>query len=302
VLGLAELVTLMRRIRPHVVHASSSKAGVLGRVAARLAGVPICIFTVHGWAFSAHDGLAANVYRLAERVVRPLTTATICVSESERAAGIAAGTCDAERTMVIHTGIDTVARPVARPADGAPVIVSVGRLRPPKDVTTLLRALALVRGDYTALVVGGGPGLREAEAERQRLGLGDVVRFAGERDDVPATLASSHVFVLSSRSEALPVSILEAMAAGLPVVATCVGGVPELVRDGETGFLAPASDANALAALIQRLVDSPELRARLGSAGRARVEEHFGLESFLEAHLDLYRGVLAARQLPRPVP
>ena len=181
------------------------------------------------------------------------------------------------------------------------MIVSVGRLRPPKDVTTLLRALALVRGDYTALVVGGGPGLAEAEAERRRLGLCDVVRLAGERDDVPATLASSHVFVLSSRSEALPVSILEAMAAGLPVVATRVGGVPELVRDGETGFLAPASDATALAAPIQRLVDSPELRARLGSGGRARVEEHFGLESFLNAHLDLYRRELAARGLPLPV-
>ncbi len=302
VLGLAELVTLMRRLEPHVVHASSSKAGVLGRIAARLAGVPVCIFTVHGWAFSAHDGLEAKLYWLAERAVRPLTTATICVSESERAAGIAAGTCDADRTVVIRTGIDAASRPLARPADGVPVIVSVGRLRRPKDVTTLLRALALVRGDYTALVVGGGPGLGEAEAERRRLGLSDVVQFAGERDDVPATLASSHVFVLSSRSEALPISILEAMAAGLPVVATRVGGVPELVRDGETGFLAPASDANALAALIQRLVDSPELRARLGSAGRARVEEHFGLESFLDAHLDLYRGALAARGLPRPAP
>lgn len=299
-LGLLELVRLMRRARPHIVHASSSKAGVLGRVAAWLAGVPIRVFTVHGWAFTASRGPEARLYRLAERAVRPLTTTTICVSESERAAGIDARTCDASRSVVIHTGIDGASRPRARPGDGDPVIVSVGRLRPPKDVTTLLRALELVHGTYRALVVGGGPELQAAKEERRRLGLGEVVCIAGERDDVPAILASSHVFVLSSRSEALPVSILEAMAAGLPVVASRVGGVPELVVDGETGLLVPAGNPRALAAALESLVDDPVLRARLGAAGRARVEEQFRLDSSLEAHLDLYRRALAARGLPRP--
>ncbi len=301
-LGLLELVRLMRRARPHIVHASSSKAGVLGRVAAWLAGVPIRVFTVHGWAFTASQGFEARLYRLAERAVRLLTTTTICVSESERAAGIEARTCDAARSVVIRTGIDGTSRPRARPADGVPVIVSVGRLQAPKDITTLLRALALVRGTYNALVVGDGPELRTVKEERRRLGLGEVVRLAGERDDVPAILASSHVFVLSSRSEALPVSILEAMAAGLPVVASQVGGVPELVVDGQTGLLVPAGDPPALAAALQRLVDDPVLRGRLGAAGRARVEEQFRLDSFLEAHLDLYRRALAARGLPRPSP
>jgi glycosyltransferase involved in cell wall biosynthesis len=302
VLGLLELVRLMRRARPHIVHASSSKAGVLGRVAAWLAGVPIRVFTVHGWAFTASQGVDAWLYRLAERAVRHLTTTTICVSESERAAGIEARTCDAARSVVIRTGIDARSRPRARPADGVPVIVSVGRLQPPKDVTTLLRALALVHGAYNALVVGGGSELHAAEEERRRLGLEEVVDLAGERDDVPAILASSHVFVLSSRSEALPVSILEAMAAGLPVVASRTGGVPELVVDGQTGVLVPAGDPSALAAALQRLVDDPALRAGLGAAGRARVEEQFRLESFLQAHVDLYRRALAARGLPRPAP
>ena len=271
----------MRRVRPHIVHASSSKAGVLGRVAAWLAGVPIRVFTVHGWAFGAYTGIDSRLYRLAERAVRPLTTVTICVSETERAAGLDARTCDAPRTVVIHTGIDVSARPLARPAMGMPVIVSVGRFQAPKDAMTLLRALALLRGPYRALLVGDGPDLPAAEEERRRLGLDDPVVFAGERNDIPAILASSHVFVLSSRSEALPVSILEAMAAGLPVVATRVGGVPEIVVDGETGLLVSAADPPALAAALQRLVDDPELRARLGFAGRQRAEERFRLDSFL---------------------
>lgn len=302
VLGLLELVRLMRCARPHIVHASSSKAGVLGRVAAGLAGVPIRFFTVHGWAHTAHDGVEGRLYRLAERAVRPLTTTTICVAESQRTAGVEARTCDPQRSVVIHTGIDAASRPQARPADGVPLIVSVGRLQPPKDVLTFLQALALVSGTYKARIVGGGPDLQAAEEERRRLDLTELVELVGERDDVAGILASSHIFALSSRSEALPISVLEAMAAGLPVVASRVGGVPELVLDGETGLIVPASDPRALAAALQCLVHDPALRARLGAAGRRRVEKLFRLDSFLEAHLDLYSRELAARGLPRPVP
>ena len=104
--GLLELVALLRRERPDILHANSSKAGVLGRLAAALSGVPIRIFTVHGWAFTAHSGIAAALYVRAERMMRPLTTVTICVAESERVAGLAARACDPERTIVIRSGID----------------------------------------------------------------------------------------------------------------------------------------------------------------------------------------------------
>ena len=301
-LGVVELTLLLRRLRPQIVHASSSKAGVLGRIAARLAGVPVRVFTVHGWASSAHAGIPSRLYGLAERAVRPLTTATICVSESERAAGIAASACDARRTLVIHTGIDATSRPRARPGEGVPAIVSVGRFQAPKDAISLVRALALLVGEHRAALVGDGPERAAAVAEARRLGVEEAVVFEGERDDVPEILASSHIFVLSSRSEALPVSILEAMAAGLPVVATRVGGVPELVVDGETGLLVAAGDARALADALQRLVDDPDLRVRLGAAGRARVEEQFRLDSFLEAHKDLYGRALADSGLLLPSP
>ena len=129
-----------------------------------------------------------------------------------------------------------------------------------------------------------------------------AVRLAGERDDVGELLAAADLFVLSSRSEGLPLSILEAMAAGLPVVASDVGGVPELVVDGETGLLVPPGDPHALAAAIDRLLDDPDLRRRLGAAGRLRVSEQFDLESTQRAHLDLYRTLLADAGLPLPSP
>jgi glycosyltransferase involved in cell wall biosynthesis len=138
------------------------------------------------------------------------------------------------------------------------------------------------------LIVGDGPDRAQVEAEIRRLGLAERVELAGERDDVPQLLAASDVFVLASRSEGLPVSVLEAMAAELPVAASAVGGLAELVDDGETGILVPAGDEVALAEALRRLVADPELRRKLGAAGRARAEAEFDLAEFRRAHLELY--------------
>jgi glycosyltransferase involved in cell wall biosynthesis len=168
-------------------------------------------------------------------------------------------------------------------------LIAVGRLKAPKDFLTLIRALAaLADQEYEALIVGDGPDRSEVEAEIRRLGLEDRVQLAGERSDVPELLAASDVFVLSSRSEGLPVSVLEAMAAELPIVASRVGGVAELVVDRETGILVPPGDDAALAGALGRLVKDGELRRRLGAAGRARAESSFDLSGFRHAHLELY--------------
>jgi glycosyltransferase involved in cell wall biosynthesis len=287
--GLIELRRLMRRERPHVVHANSSKAGVLGRVAAATTGVPIRFFTVHGWAFSAYSGLASLLYRFADRTMASLTTVTICVSERELADGLQAGTCSAERSVVIHNAVDLAAAPRSRHDRATPRLIAVGRLKAPKDFLTLIRALAgLSNQGYEALIVGDGPDRTAVEAEIRRLGVEDRVQLAGERSDVPELLAASDVFVLSSRSEGLPVSVLEAMAAELPVVASRVGGLAELVDDGATGILVPPGDEPALAQALERLVEDRELRQRFGAAGRARVESSFDLSAFRRAHLELY--------------
>jgi glycosyltransferase involved in cell wall biosynthesis len=300
-LGLLEVTSLVRRERPHIVHVNSAKAGALGRVAAWLGRVPIRIYTVHGWSFTAHRGASATPYRWAERLLRPLTTVTVCVAESERRAGLETKTCDEATTIVIHNGVDLPDTKVPEARAGPYRVVTVGRLQAPKDVVTLVRALAgLPRGAYEAVIVGEGPDRPGVESEIRRLGLESLVELAGARNDVAELLAKADLFVLSSRSEGLPLSILEAMAAGLPVVATNVGGVPELVVEGETGFLVPPGDPKSLADAIARLLDDPALRRRLGAAGRARVAERFDLESARRAHLDLYDSLLAAAGLPSP--
>jgi glycosyltransferase involved in cell wall biosynthesis len=301
-LGLLELVALMRRVRPHVVHANSAKAGVLARLAAAVTRVPIRIYTVHGWAFLAHEGIASALYRWAERAVRPLTTVAVCVAESEKRAGIAARVCDPETTVVIRNGVDSAATPLADTRNEPPRLVWVGRLQAPKDPLTLVHALGLLRTPVEADFVGDGPFRRAVELELERLGLDASVRVLGDRRDVASLLARSDVFVLASRSEGLPLSILEAMAAGLPVVASRVGGVPELVVDGQTGLLVPAGDPERLAGAVGWLLADAALRRRLGEAGRARVREHFDLDSVRRAHLDLYRRELARRGLAAPSP
>ena len=303
--GLLEVIAILRRVRPDIVHANSSKAGILARVAGVVAGTPIRVFTVHGWAFSANAGLVSAFYRWADRLMSPLTTVTICVAESELRAGLEARTCDPERTHVIRNGVDIeAARPQLRVDGKPPVVVSVGRLKAPKDFVSLVRSLAEIRPrPFHALIVGDGPDRVAVEKEIRRLDLVREVELLGERRDVSDLLAASDVFVLSSDSEGLPMSILEAMANGLPVVATAVGGVPEVVLDGETGFLVPPGDSKRLAAALARLVDDAGLRRSLGDAGRRRVEEAgFDLRSFQRAHVELYRCELAERGLPLPGP
>jgi glycosyltransferase involved in cell wall biosynthesis len=293
--GLVELSRLLRRERPQILHASSSKAGVLGRLAAAATRVPIRFFTVHGWAFSAYSGLPSLLYRVADRLMEPLTTVTICVSEKELADGLEAGTCRAERSVVIRNAVDVAAAPRSRHDRAVPRLIAVGRLKAPKDFLTLIHAFAaLPEGSFEALIVGDGPDRASVEAGIRRLGLEGRVRLEGERDDVPALLAASDVFVLSSRSEGLPVSVLEAMAAELPVVASAVGGLGELVVDGETGILVPPGDARALAAALGRLIKDRELRRRFGAAGGARAEAFFDLAAFRRAHVELYERQLAA--------
>jgi glycosyltransferase involved in cell wall biosynthesis len=293
--GLVELVRLVRRERPDILHVGSSKAGVLGRLAAVAVHVPVRIFTVHGWAFAAHSGAASRLYRVVDRLIEPLTTVTVCVSENDRVAGLAARTCAAERTIVIPNAVELPA--VRRPRSSerkVPLFVAVGRLRAPKDFTTFVRALGkLPSGSFEAVIVGEGPDRGLLEREVDALGLAGRVRLAGERRDVPDLLADADVFVLSSRSEGHPVAILEAMAAGLPVVASRVGGVPEQVSHGETGLLVEPGDPDALAAALQLLATDPALRLRLGAAGRERAERFFDLDAFRRAHVELYSRELA---------
>lgn len=294
-LGLLELTRLFRRLRPDIVHLNSSKAGILGRLAAALARVPVTIFTVHGWAFKAASGRSSRLYLAADRVVRPLATAIVCVSQSEVDAGLAAGLSLPDRTVLIRNAVDVSREPAAVPGGSVVEIVSVGRLALPKDFETLLRAVAMLPpGSVRLTLLGDGPLRPSFERLAVELDLANVV-FAGEVDDVRARVDSADVFVLSSLSEGMPMSVLEAMAAGRPVVASSVGGVPEAVVDGVTGLLVPPGRPDDLAVALERLVADDDLRRRLGDAGRARAVERFSLEGWRRSHLELYDSLLDAR-------
>jgi glycosyltransferase involved in cell wall biosynthesis len=302
--GFAELYRLLRRHRPDLLHASSSKAGVIGRLAAAAARVPVRIFTVHGWAFSAHSGTAAVLYRWADRVAGRATTATICVSQRERADGLRARTCRADRTVVIPNAVDVDAYAQAPLERDVPRLISVGRLAAPKDWSTLLSALTKLDTETFAglVIVGDGPDRERVEAVLAGSSLERRVRLLGESDDVPGLLSDADVFVLASRSEGLPLSVIEAMAAGLPVVASDVGGLRELVRDAETGVLVPPGDPAAFADALRPLLADRQLRRRLGSAGRARAKALFDLSGFRRAHIELYRRELAAAGVSSAAP
>jgi glycosyltransferase involved in cell wall biosynthesis len=297
-LATLELVRLFRSIRPDVVHLNSAKAGVLGRLAAAATGVPVRVYTSHGWAFATHPGTSDRLYLWTERLVSRLTTTTICVSESELRRGVSARACIPATTVVIPNGIGEAVSANPGSDDGPCKIISVGRLHPPKDFSCLLEGLAQVRpGSYQAVIVGDGPDRSALERQAHDLHLRDV-EFLGNRSDVEALLEQSSVFVLCSTSEAMPMSVLEAMASGLPVVASAVGGIPELVVDGETGVLVPSGDPAALADAIAMFAESPDARARFGAAGQRRARERFSVVRFRQAHLDLYRAELTRGGIP----
>ena len=292
-LGFFELIGLMRRLRPEIVHANSSKAGVLARLAATATRVPIRVFTVHGWAFKAYSGLASRIYLAADRLMRPLTTMTICVSETERAAGLAMKTCSDARTAVINNAVE-LREAREDPGTMPALVLSVGRLKAPKDALTLIRSLALLpSGSCRLRIAGDGPERVALNEEIGRLGLDDSVELLGDRDDVGELLRASHLFVLSSRSEGMPMSVLEAMASGVPVVASAVGGIPELVVDEETGLLVEPGDPQALAAAIARVVDDAALRRRFAAAGHARAQQMFDPGRWRQEHVDLYLRLLS---------
>jgi glycosyltransferase involved in cell wall biosynthesis len=293
--GLLELTRLFRRLRPDIVHLNSSKVGILGRLAATLARVPVTIFTVHGWAFKAASGRTSRLYLAADRAVRSFATVIVCVSQSEVDAGLAAGLSLPDRTVLIRNAVDVSLAPAPPPGGAVIEIVSVGRLAPPKDFETLLRAVAMLPpGSARLTLLGDGPLRPSFERLTVELDLANVV-FAGEVDDVRARVDSADVFVLSSFSEGMPMSVLEAMAAGRPVVASSVGGVPEAVVDGVNGLLVPPARPDDLATALERLAADGDLRRRLGEAGRARAVELFSLESWRRSHVELYDSLLDGR-------
>jgi glycosyltransferase involved in cell wall biosynthesis len=294
-LAVRQLRSILRRLRPDLVSVHTSKAAWLGRLAAKLSGAPV-LFTAHGWAFTEGRGAASRwIYALAERAAAPLADHIITVSEYDRRLALAQRIAPPDKITRIHNGIvDRTANKRARPDTSVPCVVMIGRFAAPKDQPGLLRALGQLRGlKWRLELVGDGPRQAEAIAQADALGISDRVRFLGERHDVSAILAEADIGALISAWEGFPRSILETMSAGLPVVASDVGGISEAVEEGETGFLVPRSDESNLTERLRLLISSAEVRQRLGAAGRHRYEQQFRFEHMFNQTVSVYHQVLA---------
>jgi glycosyltransferase involved in cell wall biosynthesis len=319
---LVELSSLRHQVRPvdevralltlrtslqgrfDVVHTHSSKAGVIGRAAAAAVRTPVIVHHVHGWSFRPYQpAIGRLTYVVLERLAARVTDCVIHVSDADLAEGMRYRIVPTERTCVLPTPVDLERfyPRTSRTPDGGRTVITVTRLGSPKDTATLLRAVSAMKTAVHLDIVGGGPERAALEALARRLGVGQRVRFLGVRDDVPDLLARSDVFVLSSQSEGMPTAIVEAMAAGVPVVATDVGGVAQVLNHGRAGRLVPPGDPSALAAAMDELFDNPSVASAFRRAGLETARRHDATDAGRTV-LGLYRTVLEGKVGRRPAP
>ncbi len=300
---LGRFVAFLRKHKVDLMHAHEFAMNTYGSFASALSGIPI-VTTVHGKSYYWKYFRRRMAYRFVSRQSK-----MVAVSED-----IARGLCQAvgirpNRIRIIYNGIETdlfhpnqktreQIRRELQVTDEQSVIGTIGNLYPVKGHTYLVRAAAAVTQVFPEsvfIIAGRGQLLEGLQTEARELGVEKHIRFLGFREDVPALLQAMDIFVLPSLSEGLPLSALEAMASGKPVVATRVGGVPEVVADSETGFLVAPEDADGLAEKLVCLLKAPFLAQQLGAAGRERVKERFSLDRMEKEYEELYDTALLGR-------
>ena len=308
-LAVWRLAQLMRQGNYTIVHTHSSKAGIVGRWAAKLAGVPVIVHTVHGWGHHERQHPLIRAYYIwLEKLTLPITDKLIVVSSLNIDKGLADGIGKPENYLVIRSGIELdrfghpqVSREATRDAWGIPqdavVIGSVTRLSPQKAPLDFVQAAAQVAQRYPQtyfMMVGDGPLRGEVEALAAELGIADRLVLTGLRRDVPELMAAFDLFALSSLWEGLPRVLPQAMATSLPIVATACDGSAEAITEGVNGFLVPPGEPAVLAERLCQLVADPVLAKQMGAAGYARVAE-FSDRGMVDALATLYRELLMAK-------
>lgn len=309
--ALARMTGMLKRDRIDILHTHSSKAGILGRMAARAAGVPVVVHTVHGWGFHDHmHPVLRGAYIGAERICRRWTDRLVAVSERTVRIGLEAGIGKKEDYAVIRSGIpldrfhpDPVSRATVRrelgAGDGEVLIGSVGRLSPQKNPADFVRVAARIAGRNERarfLYIGDGPLREETEALARSLGLNDRIRFLGLRTDVPDLLRAMDIFLLTSLWEGLPRTIPQALATGVPVIAYEVSGIGEILLEGRNGHLLPRGDAEGMAEAAIRLAEDDALRAVLSRRALEEFDLSFSEDAMIRDLEDLYAGLAG---LPR---
>jgi glycosyltransferase involved in cell wall biosynthesis len=305
--ALRELISIMRRERPDVVVVSGRNAEILGRIAARVAGVAHTIMWVHNASEITPRGI---VHRTVDRGLIRWTSGYFGVAEVQRRFMVHERGYPDDKIRIIHNGVDAALFDVTTRldvlaefgfADGDPVVGILGSLRPEKDHETFLRAARIVLDKMPRvrfLVIGDGPCRPQVEALCNELRITPNVHFAGMRRDIARMLCAVDVLAMTSTTECFPMALLEAMACARPVVCTAVGGITEIVNDGETGYLVPPKDPAQVAARLVRLLSDPQAARRMGRVGRHRVEAEFSLDRSVEGAQRAIEDVVTARYAP----
>ncbi len=302
------LVRLFRQLRPHIVETHTAKAGVVGRLAAWAAGVPITVHTFHGHVFHSYFSPARSaLVRWVERLLALRTTRIIALGPAQRAEILSYGVGRPEQIVSVPIGLDLEPYRASERHRGrlraelgvgpdTKLVGIVARLTAIKAHEVFLQAAAAVRRqhpDTQFVVVGAGERREELAQLAEEYGLAPAVHWIGWRRDLPVVYADLDIVALTSRNEGLPTTLVEAMAAGRPVVATRVGGVPTLVAHGDTGLLAASGDANALASGLLTVLSNRHYAERLGAAARASVYPAYDLSAFIPRMADFYRHLVA---------
>ena len=279
------LAALMRKWKPGIVHTHDPKSLIYGAPAARLARVPRVIHTCHGNVLAPYSR-GARLFQMAFWFADMM----VCVSDGTVQQMVEIG-INPRKIQMILNGIDTESFSFSGPQLGGNA-VTVSRLSPEKDVDNLLRAVAIIREtcpSFRVDIAGDGPCMADLQATVRELGIASQVRFLGLVRDVPSLLKRSSLFILPSLTEGVSLTLLEAMACGLPIVATRVGGTPEVVVEGETGLLVSPGSPEELAQAILCMHQNPERGRQMGGMARQRIETHFDIRRMVSDYEEMYR-------------
>lgn len=294
--SLRYILNIIDLFKPDLIAAHSSKSGVLARLAGKMANVP-CVFTAHGWSFTT--GIPEpnrTIYRWLEKLTASFASKIICVSEYDRSMGIEAG-MSSQQLITVHNGMKDV--PVslrAKQKTGELVkIAMVARFDRQKDHSTLIEAFSGVNAEL--ILVGEGPSLVKVRRQVEQLKIEHKVKFLGFRKDVAEILAGVQICTLISHWEGLPCTIIEAMRAGLPVVASDVGGVNEIVLDGQTGYVIPRSNARFLRQRLNYLVANEQARISMGIMARQKYESQLTFQHMYHRTLTTYQDVINSKRV-----
>ena len=289
-----------------IVHTHTSVGGFIGRVIAKIKGIPLVLWSIHGWAFNYPYGSLGRrkFFKIIEKGLDHLTDYYIAVSKNMKQVGIEASITNSKKIKVIHHGIEitnkvhtnlTTAKEEFGIDKNSPVIGTIGRLEPQKSVDDLIKAVSYLKDKYSnikLILVGDGPLRKNLEELAQELNIKNNIIFTGWKKDVNKYIACMDIFCFSSRWESFGIALLEAMRARKPIIATCVGGIPEIVENEKGGILVPPQSPKYLANAVDYLLFNKKVREKMGNYNKNQIKKKFDIRKVIRKYENFYKEIV----------